>query len=126
MSTFFVYYRCYDGVFQNSQSFRDCRVSPEGDFIFLRFAAGAPISGGGVKTMIGRFAIMISHSFAGSFMAFPGSIAHCASETQKNRRPFFPGCSWHLLPKAVLVALKKACMPCLAFALMSGRHTSVI
>ena len=92
----------------------------------FRLAAAAPSSGGGVKIVVGRFAMIIAPSFSGSKTEFPGSIAHCSSETQNPSRPFGPRCSWHLLPNAVLVALKNACMLCLVLALMSGRQTSVI
>ena len=92
----------------------------------FKIAATAPSSGGGVKMMVGRSAIMKSPMFIGSASVTPGSVAHWASETQNPSSQLIPKCSWHLLPKAVLMAIREACMCCLVFTLMSGSTTSVI
>ena len=92
----------------------------------FKIVATTPSSSGGVKMMVGRSAMMKSPMFIGSASVNPGSVAHCASETQNPSSPLIPKCSWHLPPKAVLMALRKACMYCLVFTLMSGSTTSVI
>ena len=89
-------------------------------------AAAAPNSGGCMNSTVGLFATMKFPGCSAFGAVTLGNSAHWSSVTQNPSNPFWPRCSWHRQPKAVLTALKKLCKSLRVSDFSSGSISSDI